>query len=177
MIANYFIVGIIIIVVRNVTTQTVCNTTTCCLPIEEDCSFYTRCLEAKVRCGPEGYAIGYGLRYCEESEAHVQSFSPQGQVWLWATMLCLQTQLIGVANNGGMDCEQIRTFAFGTHAYCYVQSGICFIPPTDWVQIFLIIYTDLNDPETWKSMLDVGESCGSLYYAEILTLIDPLLLS
>ena len=32
--------------------------------LPEDCSFYTDCLEAKFDCGPDGYPIGYGDKYC-----------------------------------------------------------------------------------------------------------------
>jgi Phosphomannose isomerase type I len=30
------------------------------------CSFYAYCLEARYHCGPNGYPIGYGLKYCEK---------------------------------------------------------------------------------------------------------------
>ena len=30
----------------------------------EGCDFYTKCLEATSPCGPSGYALGYGNKYC-----------------------------------------------------------------------------------------------------------------
>jgi len=164
MFVNYFIVGIIIIA-SNVATQTISNTTGC-VPIADDCSFYSRCLESKVPCGEQGYAIGYGQHYCNKFKENSTKFSSRGQQWLSSVLLCLQTKLIDVANgNVVMNCSEIRKFAYNSHAYCYTQSGssICDIPPADWVQLFIIILKELKDPETWKLMIKVAQSCGFLY--------------
>lgn len=176
---KYFIVGAIIIALNNILAQTTYNTTGC-LPIADDCSFYSRCLEAQVPCGRKGYAIGFGLYYCNEFKAHSKRFSSKGQKWLKSTMLCLQVKLIDVANGKvKMNCGEIRKFAFNSHASCYTQPGssICTIPLADWLQLFIIIYKNLGDPETQKSMLKVAQSCGFLYFKNILDSIDTMLLN
>lgn len=133
-----------------------------CLPIEQDCSFYPRCLEAQVPCGPDGYALGFGLRYCNKFKEHHYSFSPRGRLWLWSTMKCLQNALIPVANGQvTMTCPEIRSFAITSHAPCYTQPGqsICQLPLTDWTRLFVIIVEELNDPATWALMLEVLNTC------------------
>ena len=34
--------------------------------IPEDCSFYQTCIEDTFGCGPKGYPIGYGYKYCKK---------------------------------------------------------------------------------------------------------------
>lgn len=93
-----------------------------CLPIYRDCSFYSRCLEAAVPCGPNGYAIGTGLPYCLKFEEHYERFSLRGREWVWTTAYCLQTALIPVANREKtMTCGEIHSFAFASHSGCYTQ--------------------------------------------------------
>lgn len=133
-----------------------------CLPIYKDCSFYSRCLETAVPCGPNGYAIGFGLQYCLKFEKHYERFSLSGREWVWSTAYCLQTVLIPIANRQKtMTCGEIHSFAFASHPGCYTQPGhsVCDLPFSDWVLLFVMISKELNDPATWQQMLKVLRIC------------------
>ncbi|CAG8617271.1 20530_t:CDS:2 [Racocetra persica] len=55
------------------------------------------------------------------------------------TKLCLQTSLVSLYENDSSTCSEIRDKALGSHANCYVESGVCVLPPSDWVSIFKTI--------------------------------------
>src|SRR5678815_3850223 len=58
-----------------------------------EATFY-RCAEQTLRCGPDGYLIGYGARYAERFYRHTRPWmSPAGKRWLDATLVCLQVSL------------------------------------------------------------------------------------
>jgi hypothetical protein len=53
-------------------------------------------------------------------------------------MLCLQRALVPEATgaaNAVIGCDALWTLAISTHAMCYVDSGLCILPPSDWVVI------------------------------------------
>lgn len=133
-----------------------------CYPIEKDCSFYSHCLEEAVPCGPDGYALGYGKKYCQKFKDNYTRFSPRGRDWVWSTMSCLQKVLVPVANGQvNMTCDEIRSFAYGSHPVCYTQPGnsICNLPFTDWALLSVIILQELGDPATWEQLSAVIQTC------------------
>lgn len=135
-----------------------------CLPIAKDCSFYTRCLEPTVPCGPFGYSINYGQKYCESFKKDSPNFSPKGQEWLWMVMTCLQENLLPITNGtiSKPTCKGLKTFAYATHAECYTIPGhsVCDIPPGDWVRLLWIIKNELFDVETLKTAIQVNKNCN-----------------
>ena len=44
---------------------------------EQDCSFYTECVEAKYNCGPDGYPEAYGYKYCSRFLEERHRFEPK----------------------------------------------------------------------------------------------------
>ena len=62
--------------------------------IPMDCTFYDKCLEATYNCGPEGYPLGYGLKYCDRFKDSYKEFTPQGRKWVQGTLLCLKEALV-----------------------------------------------------------------------------------
>lgn len=143
---------------------TVSATGESCQPIRRDCSFYSRCLESAVPCGPTGYAIGFGLPYCSKFEEHYERFSLRGQEWVWTAAYCLQDVLVPVANRQKlMTCEEIHAFAFASHSACYTQPGhsVCDLPFSDWTLLFVMISQELNNPAVWEQMLAVLRTCMS----------------
>ncbi|KAF7329246.1 hypothetical protein MKEN_00185300 [Mycena kentingensis (nom. inval.)] len=65
----------------------------CTAPPLDDCSFYA-CLEPKFNCGPEGYPIGFGQKFCNKFSAARNELSAEGQQWMIKTMNCLQVTLV-----------------------------------------------------------------------------------
>ena len=91
-----------------------------------DCSFYTNCLESTYNCGPSGYPVGYGLKYCSRFVENDSLFSEDGQKWINGTLLCLKTALIPLAENTtDQTCKSVESFAFESHVDCYVSNGFC----------------------------------------------------
>lgn len=112
----------------------------CLNPPTRDCSFYTRCLETTKACGADGYALGYGDKYCSRFLAN-DGFSREGVVWRDAVMVCLQRHLSRyLAPEDRATCEEITDGAFDDHPSCYTAPGegapsICDLPPSDWLAV------------------------------------------
>lgn len=121
----------------------------CVHPPRDSCDFYSDCLEDKYHCGPDGYPIGYGLKFCNIFGAAKPRFTAQGQKWVSDTMLCLQTALVPYATDQTTSCANLKTFAFGTHPRCYVDSGYCDLAKED-----LKVIQSLVDPKELFSSLD-----------------------
>lgn len=134
-----------------------------CVPKERDCSFYSNCMESKIPCGPKGYSLGYGGKYCEKFKENHSSFSAAGQEWIWDVMSCLQNRLVPVLNEQPLlTCANLKTFAFESHASCYTAKGnsVCSLPPSDWSRLLWIIRRELFDAETYKTAIMVLSKCG-----------------
>ncbi|KAK2877796.1 hypothetical protein FQN49_001194 [Arthroderma sp. PD_2] len=111
----------------------------CSAPARNTCTFYKSCLEKKIPCGPDGYAIAYGDHCCHEFTNASGQLSEKGQGWVTETMLCLQEKLVPYGTGQqAATCPDIRKFAFATHPDCYIKGGVCTLPPTDW---FVIVGT------------------------------------
>ena len=44
-----------------------------------DCRFYSECVESRIPCGAEGYALGYGLKYCNRFDQHRDIFNDEAR--------------------------------------------------------------------------------------------------
>ena len=94
--------------------------------VPKDCSFYQDCVEATFECGPKGYPIGYGYKYCERFLEQESEFSPEGQAWINGTLTCLKAALVpSVEKPDGVTCDQVKTIAFDSHVQCYIDNGFC----------------------------------------------------
>jgi len=146
----------------------------CSDPPYGQCSFYADCLESsRYHCGPDGYPIGYGLKYCDKSQARLSEFSEQGQTWVLNTMKCLQDTLIPEATGevGAVKtCEELNTKAFNSHAPCYLKNGLCALPPSDWVVIVDIVsfQTLFSSWEAVKETLEAAAGCSAFYASVVL---------
>lgn len=140
-----------------------------CVPSSTECSFYNNCLEALFPCGRDGYALDYGLRYCDKLHKNDFLYSPKGKEWISATALCLQEALLDQITNGKFNdtttCTEIQNFAVSTHVSCYTNSNksICEIPVTDWATTVINIKDTLTDPKIWEAMINVAGICGENY--------------
>jgi hypothetical protein len=145
-----------------------------CAIVADDCSFYERCAEAHFQCGPSGYALGYGGKYCKTFQANAEKFSPQGQKWISSVMTCLQEKILPlVESNTEMTCNKFRDFAYGTHAGCYTlpSNSICRLPQ-DWARLLVIIRKELLDVATFRQALYVVRACGSQFFSSVSNAAD-----
>jgi hypothetical protein len=116
----------------------------CRTPVANNCGFYAGCLERSLSCGEEGYALGFGEKFC--TDFRTAKVTAQGDRWMRQTMTCLQEALVpkvaasfGTAGVTGsaQACERISRDAFASHAACYAakDNSICFLPPSDLAEI------------------------------------------
>ncbi|KAJ7104558.1 hypothetical protein C8R43DRAFT_1047231 [Mycena crocata] len=140
----------------------------CTHPPPDSCAFYGDCLESRYNCGPTGYPIGYGQKYCTKFRMARATLSPRGQTWMLATMHCLQEALIPDAvgdSSGTSTCEDLEHKAFATHAGCYVHSGVCQLPISDWRAVLVIVdFKTLFDSwDAFMATLKAGAECLEFY--------------
>ncbi len=110
-----------------------------------EATFY-QCAEQTLQCGDDGYLIGYGTRYAERFYRYTRAWmSPRGKRWLDDTLVCLQVKL-RERIDASTSCDDVRTIAFDSHPECYVESGFCGLPVTDWFAVAATI-----DGRDWLS--------------------------
>ncbi|NRA67388.1 MAG: hypothetical protein HRU19_23090 [Pseudobacteriovorax sp.] len=129
------------------------------------CDFYSDCLEDAKSCGSEGYAIGYGERYCERFSSRTD-FSLKGSEWRDATLVCLQKSLVETSQNLrlGIDisCETITDTAFDSHPACYTQVGksVCDLGLSDLSVIYDVIDAgDVLSLRGLRQAVAVADTC------------------
>lgn len=139
----------------------------CTNPKPNTCNFYSDCLEKEVHCGPSGYPLGYGLKYCNAFTAARPRMSGAGQAWVTATMLCLQNKLVPYATGAekAASCSALKSAAFATHPSCYVSSGVCKLPPTDWAIIIQTVSLKelFGSLDALKQTLITVSDCAGFY--------------
>jgi Stanniocalcin family len=142
------------------------NSTICSNPVPNSCTFYPSCLESRLHCGPSGYPLGYGLHYCELFTNARSQMSPEGQAWVTDTMLCLQRALVPYGTGReSTTCSDVKEYAFGTHPSCYIESGVCTLPPSDWAIIVDTVgLADLfSSWDAFKATMETAGGCGAFY--------------
>ena len=132
-----------------------------------NCNFYSECLEEKFQCGPTGYPIGYGGKYCSKFVAHLDKFPQEAQVWIDKTLICLKKFLVPTFNEGVSTCRQVYNIAFNSHPKCYVDSGFCGLFPNPLIRIPTIIallgvfeIKDMSNLSAFKQILQTAMMCG-----------------
>jgi len=139
----------------------------CSNPPRDSCAFYADCLESRYHCGPDGYPIGYGQEFCEKYSDGREALSARGKTWMLDVMQCLQRTLVPEATGSaaGVTCDVIEKKAFASHASCYVHSGLCWLPPTDWLAIVHIVGIDtlVGSKDALVESLESGGGCLAAY--------------
>ncbi len=138
-----------------------CQPLNCDEPPDNQCLFYRSCLESSSACGANGYALGYGEKYCLRFLQN-SKFSKSGMDWRRATMTCLQKSLVPAFNwtNDRNVCPRIMKAAFQNHVSCYTQepNSICHLSLNDWrlVSTEILLLKDLLSPRGLKQSLKVA---------------------
>lgn len=120
----------------------------CAVPLDTDCTYYSACLERAIPCGAEGYALGFGEKFCTAFRG--AELSPAGTKWMKSVMGCLQRVLAPeVVAKGKFTtepapravCQDLFDLAFASHPGCYTsdESSICFLPPGDLATVLQTI--------------------------------------
>ncbi|CAF1574772.1 unnamed protein product [Didymodactylos carnosus] len=135
-------------------------------PVYDTCSWYGNCLEQKKSCGKNGYAVNYGLRYCQKFAQNLAEFSFAGKNWVSKTMNCLQQSLVEAYQDDTVTCDDITNAAFDSHAKCYVNSGICSLVLQSAENVFrdmkaLGSVYDFKDFLSWKALKQIDETASA----------------
>jgi len=138
-----------------------------CVTSDTTCDFYN-CLETRLKCGPQGYPIGYGFKYCNKFKP-LES-DPLTASWVKPTRKCLQDFLAGEAAKlpatfvpSAQYCATLKDNAFNSHPDCYVNSGpgICALPVLSKAKIFGVVDPgDLFTVASAKQAAIVAGRCG-----------------
>lgn len=81
-------------------------------------------------------------------------------------MLCLQSALQKFGQGTSITCDALKDYAFGTHADCYIQNGICDLGAADWE----VIVNTVGFSNMWSSLNAAGQSlsaigqCANLFF-------------
>jgi hypothetical protein len=141
----------------------------CQTPLELDCSYYAACLERAVPCGNDGYALGFGEKYCTAFRA--APLSAAGKEWVTHVMGCLQRALVPDVVAAGafasspaskMRCDEVFQTAFDSHPGCYTaqENSICFLPPGDLAVVLQTIgIKEILTARTGIQMLSTAGIC------------------
>lgn len=147
----------------------------CINPPIDDCSFYANCLESRYDCGPSGYPLAYGQMFCNKFSADRSLLDSQGQQWMIDTMHCLQLALVPDAIGPETTCQALANQAYGTHAGCYVDSGLCILGVNDWSSIIQIvdIKTLFQNWEAFEATIETAVECVGFYAFMVLNGLFP----
>jgi len=121
------------------------------------CYYYTcREEELGLSCGGQGYFEGYGEKYCQIfSDWTVPRLSPPGKAWIDDVRACL-IDFAGQGLDANMTCGEVKDAAFASHPDCYVGTGFCALPPSDWAAVLATIAPWDND---LRQALATGVGC------------------
>jgi len=130
---------------------------------DNPCAFYRSCVETSLRCGPDGYAIGYGEKYCKAFSLIDEGLSPKAIKWRDSTRTCLQQRLaksIDAADD--VTCSTVRSMAFNKHSECYTQDpdSICYLTGSDGFTILTTVDTaEILTIESAKQIEQTASIC------------------
>lgn len=134
--------------------EELCAPIDCKNPPEDQCLFYSQCVESDNSCGKGGYALNYGEKYCLKFLEN-DGLTEKGKLWRTKTMLCLQMALIPLLNQPKETnfCESLENKAFDSHVGCYTQNdaSFCWLPSDDWKTIGFNIL-DIKDIVSWNGI-------------------------
>jgi hypothetical protein len=121
---------------------------------------YYRCAEVTLACGPDGYLLGYGAKYAERFYRQTRPWmSPAGRRWIDATLVCLQTTLRDRID-ATTSCDDVRTIAYDSHPECYVSTGFCRLPWSDWFAVLgTVDGTDWLSRDAQRQVTATARAC------------------
>eukprot|EP00697_Spironema_sp_BW2_P011047 gnl/Spiro4/26607_TR13233_c0_g1_i1.p1 gnl/Spiro4/26607_TR13233_c0_g1~~gnl/Spiro4/26607_TR13233_c0_g1_i1.p1 ORF type:complete len:199 (-),score=27.40 gnl/Spiro4/26607_TR13233_c0_g1_i1:50-601(-) len=141
-------------------------------PSSTRCDFYRDCVEQDVPCGANGYAMGYGYKFCSLFGQYASKFTPKAQQWISNVRICLQQamQSLVQSDTNDLTCSTIERDGFNSHVDCYTNplrdgdpaQSVCSLAFSDWVEIAWVVKSGFvsNFQASAAQALAVLESCG-----------------
>jgi hypothetical protein len=143
-----------------------------CSALVGSCEYYSCIEEERLSCGPSGYPIGYGKKYCEKLsalefkpallEVNQKVFPADGNLWRDEVRSCLQEEMESYFQSSELSCEGLKEFAFDSHPRCYTQSiSFCELTPESVLKVGLTITPqDLVTEESLRQVQETAVICG-----------------
>lgn len=127
-----------------------------CEDLASDCEYYS-CVEETKHCGKNGYALGFGRKYCKKFERSSHRFSESGKMWIEEVKECLIDNLGRTSQE--LSCNNFRKAQVKNHIPCYVNSGYCSLNDRDKFQIKRVVYKTMWRPSFILSALKILTMC------------------
>jgi hypothetical protein len=145
---------------------------------ESTCLQYHVLDEQILSCGPQGYALGFGARYCDRFSAlGISDLSAQGLAWRDATRACLLEDFTAIATDSEEPtCRDLKIRAFQSHPPCYTdplgQRGgqnrisFCKLEPRDVLRVLQVVEPlDLLSPLAIQQNVRIAGLCADEWLA------------
>lgn len=131
-----------------------------CEPDVSSCSFYL-CQEQEHRCGPRGYPVGFGFKFCQLFLNTEKNYSNEAYGWLRRVRVCLMDSMNEIVSRGRKSCDQIKDEGFRSHLGCYIDTGFCDLSLRDQWKISWAMRTSFIHREVIRDGLSVMQACAS----------------
>lgn len=129
-----------------------------CINQVGSCSYYL-CKENELNCGPKGYLVNYGYRYCNKFYQELESkLTASGSQWIQEAAVCLQEK-IEHTTTASTSCLNVKKIAYASHSDCYSQASFCELPIEDKFKIIKFLKYEAFKYQTQKEGLQVLFSC------------------
>jgi hypothetical protein len=125
---------------------------------ENRCDYYDY-YESVKQCGPKGYPIGFGKKYCEKFSARRSKFSITGQLWIDNTMDCLIDQLDQTIGDPDLTCKKIKRISISQHARCYTDNGFCRLKMKDRLKALRVVLPELHTLNFYRGFFASAKLC------------------
>lgn len=127
-------------------------------PSSKNCDYYNN-VEDTYDCGPKGYPIDYGKRLCLKYLKAETVQTDSIKAWFPKVRLCLQKYLED--KRGSIrDCGDLKKKAIHSHVSCYIKTGFCSLPISDFMSIAKITSVDIIDTDIAALSLKVLKECS-----------------
>ncbi|KAI6229959.1 Stanniocalcin family protein [Aphelenchoides fujianensis] len=127
----------------------------------EVCNEY-RTFEHERQCGPKGYFLAYGERYCNKFLDSVSSFDEDGRKFIRCTATCLVDSMRSYLDqHSSGTCAAIEHDAYRQHVKCYLKCGFCGACKANR-RALLSVYkaSDFFSFDAMRTVLSVLRKCG-----------------
>lgn len=129
------------------------------------CLYYSETAEQLLQCGPRGYPLGFGQKYCQRfSKLGPDTLTPRGLRWRDAARSCLIEAFGGFIDEPAQPpgCQEVKRMAFDSHPPCYteVQPSFCLLPPSDVLAIIRVVEpVDALSPLATRQNIRIASRC------------------
>ena len=127
-----------------------------CSHLSNDCEYYL-CIAREKSCNNSSYPIKFGHRFCMRYEERMNTFGPEGWMWVEQVRRCLIRELDQYGDN--LSCSELKKRAVQSHVPCYVESGFCSLSLKDKKAVIQTIWPAIRNIEIFSAGTQVLKEC------------------